>query len=808
MPTLRDYQASACEQTLAKLRAACRPILVLPTGAGKSVCAQEIANRFLDERPGARVLFLAHRRELVVQLASHLERSGLRVGIIKAGFPSIPELPVQVASVQTLSSRELPAADLLVWDECFVAGTLVDGRPIEQIAASQAIMAYDETRGTFQAARVTCLIRRPAPPVLYRITAGGRSVVCTGNHPFYSPCSGWITAGQLTDGDYLYVLPMRSRVEVQEEHQVLGVLQPGHGAAESRNGTGKDAAAQPDVDAWSSGPGAAQVDRPTDSQQRRERPRSNQAAEADGRCVGMADRVIDYDRNQVDGTADPLQAGCGQSDREGVHRNRWTITPPDESAGGRPQEGSLPDLARVDRAEVFQRGRDAEFDRLCPDGVVYNLSVEPYHTYNAGGFVVHNCHHLLARTFKRISDHYATACQLGLTATPWRLDGRGLGGVFTDIVVGAYADDLCRQKYLVEPRVYAPPAASLSGVHTRAGDYVRSELARAMDVPKLVADVVATWQKHARGVPSIGFAVNCEHSRHLVAQFVAAGIRAEHCDGETPSGEREAILARLASGQTEVVWNVDLFGEGFDLPKIKCVVMARATQSMALYYQWSGRAMRPTPDGGPAIVLDHAGLVHRFGRVTQRLEYSLEGIPEKERTTAGGSGLKTCPNCFRMVLQHRKVCPECGTSLLRDQELPEFEKGELVAVNDTVGEAAPVPQVPPITSEQDQEWRYLEETRIESDRKPDWSVAEFRRRFGRNPTVVTVDGVRVLATPHSTEATRNAAWLQFKAEAQARGKFGRAMYAYAAARCQKLFGSVPAAAKHRAKENRKAKVMA
>ena len=343
------------------------------------------------------------------------------------------------------------------------------------------------------------------------------------------------------------------------------------------------------------------------------------------------------------------------------------------------------------------------------------------------------------------------------------------------------------QSYLVEPRVYAPPSADLRGVHRRAGDYVTRELAERIDKPKLIADVVKTWLRYANGATTVCFAVNVEHSKHIVEQFKAAGVAAEHCDGETPEGERDWILKRLASGEISLVSNVNLFGEGFDLPRIKCVILARPTESMALYYQMTGRAMRPSPDGGPAIVLDHAGLVHRFGRVTQRLEYTLESAPQPETTAAAGHGLRTCLNCYRMVLASRTVCPECGAELKRQKDLPEFDETQDLEL---VG-SAPVAQIGgrPVGSAPDEQYHYflwLEEERARAGRQPGWSAWAFKKRFGVFPVSVEVDGVRYLACPASPEFVRQAMFERFAAE----GESKKYKPGFAAARCKRLFGDV------------------
>lgn len=179
--------------------------------------------------------------------------------------------------------------------------------------------------------------------------------------------------------------------------------------------------------------------------------------------------------------------------------------------------------------------------------------------------VVDECHHSPARSYRKIIDSYPDAILIGLTATPCRGDGRGLGGIFEEIVEAPQVAELIEGGYLVKSRVYAPSNPNLKGVRIQAGDYVESQLADRMDQPQLIGDIVSHWLKYGERRKSVAFAVNVQHSLHLRDEFVKSGVRAEHLDGSTPKPERDAILARLASGETELVSNCQVLTEGWDM---------------------------------------------------------------------------------------------------------------------------------------------------------------------------------------------------------------------------------------------------
>jgi superfamily II DNA or RNA helicase len=176
--------------------------------------------------------------------------------------------------------------------------------------------------------------------------------------------------------------------------------------------------------------------------------------------------------------------------------------------------------------------------------------------------VIDECHHCPAESYRQIVDAYPDSILLGLTATPCRGDGRGLGGIFETIIECPQVAALIEQNYLVKTRVYAPTNPNLADVRVQAGDYVESQLADRMNVPKLVGDIVSHWHKYGERRRTVCFAVNVSHSIHVRDEFIKSGVRAENIDGGTPKSERDAVLARLASGETELVTNCMVLTEG------------------------------------------------------------------------------------------------------------------------------------------------------------------------------------------------------------------------------------------------------
>jgi superfamily II DNA or RNA helicase len=279
--------------------------------------------------------------------------------------------------------------------------------------------------------------------------------------------------------------------------------------------------------------------------------------------------------------------------------------------------------------------------------------------------IVDECHRSLAPTYLKIFDLYPKAMVLGLTATPIRSDGKGLGHVYEDMVHCPTISQLIRIGHLVQPRSFAPTIPDLTGVKIRGGDYDPKELDRAMRQRSIVGDVIEHWYRLASDRPTIVFASGVKHSINLRDEFVKMGAKAAHVDGETPLRDRKKIIADLQAGQIQVVCNYGVFTEGFDEPKLSACILARPTKNLGLYLQMAGRTLRPATNKEDSLIIDHSGNVYEHGFVTDDHNWVLEegkGLKdsneERQRKLDDRKPI-TCVKCMT-VYTGQRVCPHCG----------------------------------------------------------------------------------------------------------------------------------------------------
>jgi DNA repair protein RadD len=354
--------------------------------------------------------------------------------------------------------------------------------------------------------------------------------------------------------------------------------------------------------------------------------------------------------------------------------------------------------------------------------------------------IIDEAHHCPAQTYRRIIGAYPDAVLIGLTATPCRGDGRGLGGIFDIIIESPQVAELIGQKYLVRTRVYAPVDPDLKGVETRVGDYVETQLAERMDQPQLVGDIVTHWRRYGERRKTVCFAVNVAHSLHIRDEFIKSGVKAEHVDGSTPKPDRDAALARLASDETEIVTNCLVLTEGWDLPEVSCCILARPTRKMGLYRQMVGRVLRPAPGKSNAIVLDHSGAVFRHGFIEDRVEWTLspdgraQSPTHNARLRSGySSRLLECPQCGSIRVAGER-CQHCGFLPQRNPNAAAFVEGDLALVDRGRREAHRV-------SDPNEHMRWhqmLAHIAVQRGYKAGWVAYKFKEKFGTWPAIRTV----------------------------------------------------------------------
>lgn len=315
--------------------------------------------------------------------------------------------------------------------------------------------------------------------------------------------------------------------------------------------------------------------------------------------------------------------------------------------------------------------------------------------------VVDEAHHAVAGQWATVAAAFPGARLLGVTATPERLDGRGLGveagGCFDALVLGPTIADLIAGGFLTPTRIFAPAEApDLSGIRTRGGDYEASALADAMARPQLVGDAVAHYGRHAAGQPAILFSPSVAHAAAMAEAFRAAGWRAAAASGETSASERDAAIAGLATGAVQVLCSCDLVSEGLDVPAVGAVILMRPTKSLGLYLQQVGRGLRPAPGKTHLVVLDHAGNTLRHGPPEIPREWTLAGRPRKAKDKDEAPPARQCPQCFA-VHAPAPACPECGHVYEVASREIEHVAGELSEVTDELarrwGKSRPLSQV-------------------------------------------------------------------------------------------------------------------
>nr|DAV36516.1 MAG TPA: Chromatin remodeling complex ATPase [Caudoviricetes sp.] len=309
-------------------------------------------------------------------------------------------------------------------------------------------------------------------------------------------------------------------------------------------------------------------------------------------------------------------------------------------------------------------------------------------------------HHSKASTYQKIYDAFSSAYRVGVTATPVRIDGSGLGDVNDDLIIGVSAKWLIENNCLAPYDYYAPSDIDMSSLHTRHGEYDMSEAEEMLSDKCVYGDVIRHYNEYAKGLKAVCYCVSIGYSKRMAQEFCDSGIPAAHIDGSTPKSERDRIIADFRNGSIKILCNVDLISEGFDVPDCGCAILLRPTKSLTLYIQQSMRCMR-YKEGKRAVILDHVGNVRRFGMPDDDREWSLDVRKKKSEDEFDVISCEYCFFTFPKINKGGKravCCPNCHMPLKKadsknreaDRE-PTEEKG---AVLEKVTEVHVIPAMP------------------------------------------------------------------------------------------------------------------
>lgn len=266
--------------------------------------------------------------------------------------------------------------------------------------------------------------------------------------------------------------------------------------------------------------------------------------------------------------------------------------------------------------------------------------------------VIDEAHQGCSDGYHVLAAQYPDAFFLPVTATPYT--DKPLRHLADVVVAPITMNELITRGYLVPPRYFAPSAPNMKGVRTVNGEYNNEQTHERMST--LTGDIVGHWIRIAEGRPTVAFAVNVEHSKEIVRQFIACGIPAAHVDAESSDAERDIRIKELECGAIKVLSNVGILCTGVDIPPLGAIISARPTQSYNLFIQQAGRGTRTHPGKNDFIYLDHAGNTLRHGFITEDREVSLDG---RDTKPLGILKPKVCKECYAMFAG--SVCPSCGT---------------------------------------------------------------------------------------------------------------------------------------------------
>lgn len=729
---MRPYQAECIESVERAFSSGkTRVMIVMATGLGKTIVFSELihrwrrAGRISSSRPA---VVIAHREELLQQAADKIFNSAggwIPIGIERASERAPITSEVIVASVQTVGRPNNGRLDgvvpgLIIIDECFPAGTLVDGRPIEEIRVGDYVRSWNERTQRVESRKVLHVFRSPLKGRLVRINVAGRTVVSTEGHPYYVRGRGWVPAAAVMSGDVVQCIKEDVDATGYMQGLSVGIHREGRQgwqgkAAERQEILLSGMQAGMDIEAKLRSYGRDKSEtcirsnegKKPNAQKRNQRSHESNssiyALEAD--CSGWK---WHWSNNSTENSGIKTWMGYGTSNSDkDAEKQRLPymlqgrrLQSCIENSRGSGREFALSDIttgagqeercavvwAGVDSIEVLEPSGDDGFGGMCPEGVVYNLEVEETHTYYANGVLVHNCHHVAAASYQHALQKLGAfdredVYTLGVTATPYRLDNRSIAGKNGTFEAEVYRSDILSgidNGYLCDLRLYSVQTGTdLTGVRKRGDDFVESDLAKVLNNNKgRTLEAIKAWQEYAADRRTIVFCPSVEHAMDTAELWKGqTGVPSACIHGGTDPAIRRDVMTMFRRGRIQVLCNVDIATEGFDVPEIGCIVMLKPTLSWTKYIQMIGRGTRTAAGKQDCIVLDMVDLAaeHSICTIPAMVglpaSIDLKGTSMRQAASRAESVTEEVADALKAIAKGRKELPTLDDIEIAIQEI-------------------------------------------------------------------------------------------------------------------------------------------
>ncbi len=346
----------------------------------------------------------------------------------------------------------------------------------------------------------------------------------------------------------------------------------------------------------------------------------------------------------------------------------------------------------------------------------------------------HHC--IKGNKWGRVAAHFSNSFLLGVTATPIRTNGDGLGvnyeGYFDTIIKGPSIRQLIDAGWLSQPIIYAPPVdLDLKGVRVRIGDYITGDLEDRLDKITITGDAVQHYKNICPGAPALAFCVSIKHAAHVAQAFNVAGIPAANLDGTMSNQQRDHRIKSLGNGQLKVLTSCEIVSEGTDIPIVTAAILLRPTKSLGLFLQQAGRVLRIHEKKKNSIVLDHVNNTARHGLVDEVRSWTLAPTKSEFERRSNGENIervRQCQQCYAVYPLYRDACPQCGALWVPKERKIEQRPGELKEI--TQEEALALAQQRHRRQEQTQagDLEALKELAKQRGYKPGWAEHIWKAR--------------------------------------------------------------------------------
>jgi superfamily II DNA or RNA helicase len=267
--------------------------------------------------------------------------------------------------------------------------------------------------------------------------------------------------------------------------------------------------------------------------------------------------------------------------------------------------------------------------------------------------------HLALDRYIEIANRFSSARILGVTATPERLDGRGLSELYETLVMGPTLQELIEFGFLTNMKYFSPPIEGLSEVHRRGTEFNPDELEALLERRKVYGKAIDHYQRHADSRACLVFCRSIKAADETAQRFCNAGYRFENIDGTMRYTKRRALIDALRDGKIHGLTSCELITYGLDVPRVECIIMLRPTLSRTLYMQMIGRGLRPYPDKSECVVLDHVCNLQEHGHPLAPYGWQFNGTEKRgKRKSHDDITARLCPEIDFLYCEKRS-CIGC-----------------------------------------------------------------------------------------------------------------------------------------------------